>query len=93
MALQGPEGPGEAALQTGHCPCGGFRLVSNSQSPMTGAALSLACDRVAGRVHRSLASDRQCDCQALQAADNALWSTGLSGQGVPGATPSPCPKS
>lgn len=70
-----------------------LHLVSNSQSPMTGTTLSLACDRMPGRVHRSLASDRQCDCQALQAADNALWSTGLSRQRVPGATPSPCLKS
>lgn len=33
-------GPREASLQTDHCPCGGFCLVSNSQSPMTKAALS-----------------------------------------------------
>lgn len=36
--------PGRPLLQTGHCPCGSFTLVSNSQSLVTTAALSPVCD-------------------------------------------------
>lgn len=75
----------EASFQTGHCPRGGFCLVSNSQSLMTRVAfISLW--------FVTLVASLCGDCRILHGADNVLCNTGLSRQRVPRAPPWLCSK-